>query len=108
MTFFTECFISAAFFGSSVYMMTVNNDIKDELYNSLPEEAQLHYKKIVKERVSIYIKETIAAIVLAILVNTFYLSKNNSCLINFRWTKRKRTFAFKKYLPTHRTSHKSG
>lgn len=82
MTFFTECFISAAFFGSSVYMMTVNNDIKDELYNSLSEEAQLHYKKIVKERVSIYIKATIAAIVLAILVNTFYLSKNNSCINN--------------------------
>ena len=44
--FLTECIVSAAFFGSSIYMMTVNNDIKDELYNSMSDDAKEHYKKI--------------------------------------------------------------
>ena len=76
--FLTECIVSAAFFGSSIYMMTVNNDIKDELYNSMSDDAKEHYKKITKERVSIYIKATVTAVLLAFLVNTFYLSKEKA------------------------------
>ena len=82
MKFLTECIVSAAFFGSSIYMMTVNNDIKDELYNSMSDDAKEHYKKITKERVSIYIKATVTAVLLAFFVNTFYLSNENSCINN--------------------------
>ncbi len=82
MRFFTECLISAAFFGSSVMMMTTNNDIKDELYNSMSEDARIQYKKIIKERVQIYIKSTILAIAAAVFINTFYLSKENTCINN--------------------------
>ena len=79
MTFLFECVVSASFFGGSIYMMTVDDDIKDQLYNQMSEETQVHYNKIKKERMEIYIKATVAAIFSAFIFH-IYFKKNGDCL----------------------------
>lgn len=69
MTFLTECFISAAFFGSSIYMMTVDDDKKDALYNEMKPETRVHYDKIKKERMKIFGIATGVAFIMATMVN---------------------------------------
>ena len=70
----TECFLSAAFIGSSIYMMITDksNSEHKEMYKSFSKEKQEIYKKIKKERLIIWFKASIIAIFLSVLVAYYH------------------------------------
>ena len=64
----TECYLSAAFLGSSIYMMFAKGTNHKQLFDSLDDEQKIIYAKIKKERFSIWMKSTIAAVIGSVII----------------------------------------
>jgi len=73
------CLIGFAFIGLMVAFMVRSKD-HSEFENLLDESQRSVYKKIVAERLRIYLRGFFLGLVLAILVLTFYKSANKVCL----------------------------
>ena len=70
----TECFLSAAFIGASIYMMITDksNPEYQKMYKSLTPAKKEAYNKIKKERILIWVKASMIAIFVSILVAYYH------------------------------------
>ena len=76
----TECFLSAAFIGASIYMMISDKSTPEfkNMYNSLTKEKREAYNKIKKERLLIWVKASVIAIFVSILFAYYRSSSSGS------------------------------
>jgi hypothetical protein len=65
MVCYISCGIALGFVMASIYTMMTNNETHTKLRNSLSEEGKVAYDKIVAERLELYVKGSIAGLVLA-------------------------------------------
>lgn len=77
----TECYLSAGFIGSSIYMMLSKSSKHKKLYQTLNNKQKEVYKKIKKERLLIWLKATLLGVLFSIVFAKFgkyYFDMNNS------------------------------
>lgn len=77
----TECYLSAACIGSSIYMMLSRSSKHQELYQTLNDKQKETYNKIKKERLLIWMKATILGVLFSIVFAKFgkyYFDIDNS------------------------------
>ena len=75
-----ECIIAFAFIVSSFYTMTVDRSIFKKFYKMLDNKQKTIYKSIRMDRLKIYIKGSMWAMVLSLIFKLVY--KNNNDLVS--------------------------